>query len=157
MFLLEWYGVDGMPGRATSRALATAENAWHALAVTRWLMLATAAVTLGSAVVHVMQRSHGCRTDTGLVVTTLGSLTAVLLTYRVLINLPSATAVVDQKLGAFLGLLSAFAIACGGYETMREERAHAGTLAHREERVDAGMLGHRSPRTDAVESRRAAR
>jgi hypothetical protein len=136
MFAFEWYGVDGIPGRATSRSLATAEDAWQVLTVTRWLMLATIGLALGSVIVHLGQRSHGTKTDTGFVIGTLGALTAVILTYRVLINLPSQAAVVDQKFGAFLGVLSAYGIACGGYQAMREERAHAGEVAHRSSRAD---------------------
>lgn len=137
MFLVEWYGVDGVPGRATSRSLATAKNAWQVLTVTRWLMLATVAVALGSVLVHLTQRSHGAKTSTGLLVCVMGTLTAALLTYRVLINLPSPAAVVDQKLGAFIGVLSAFGIACGGYEAVREERAGAARLSHRSAHAEA--------------------
>jgi hypothetical protein len=145
MFFFEWYGVDGIPGRATSRALATAENAWHGLTLTRWLMLATIAVTLGSVLIHLSQRSHGAKTHTGLLVCALGTATAAILTYRVLINMPSAASVLDQKLGAVLGLLSAFGIACGGYETMRAERALAQSLAHRGARAE-GMEASRISR-----------
>jgi hypothetical protein len=47
----------------------------------------------------------------------------VLLIYRVLIVLPAGTRVIDQKLGAFLGVLCALGIAWGGYESIREQRA----------------------------------
>ena len=47
----------------------------------------------------------------------------MLLIYRVLIVLPAGTRVIDQKLGAFLGLLCALGIAWGGYEAIREQRA----------------------------------
>ncbi len=126
MFALEWYGVDEMPGPDTARTgLSHAENAWHALTVVRWVMVAAIAVSFGSVVVHATQRSHGVKTDTGLIVWLLGSAAAALLVYRVLIDLPSPNSVVDQKLGAYLGLLSAVGIAYGGFESMREERARA--------------------------------
>jgi hypothetical protein len=85
-------------------------------------------------VLHATQRSHGKKTDTSLPVAALGTLTAVLLAFRVLIDLPSPDRVVDQKLGAYLGLLAAVAIAYGGYESIREQRA----------RVRAAMYRHRS-------------
>jgi hypothetical protein len=126
MFALAWYGVDEMPGRAAARTgLSHAENAWHALTVVRWLMLVTIAVSLGSVVVHASQRSHGVKTDTGPIVWLLGTATVALLVYRVLIELPSPNSIVDQKLGAFLGLLCAVGIAYGGFEAMREERTRA--------------------------------
>jgi len=135
MFALEWYGVDEMPGPDTARSgLSHAENAWHALTVVRWVMLAAIAVSLGSVVVHATQRSHGVKTDTGLLVWLLGSATAALLVYRVLIDLPSPNSVVDQKLGAYLGLLSAVGIAYGGFESMREERLRGGRFVARSRR-----------------------
>jgi len=39
--------------------------------------------------------------------------------------LPAGTRVIDQKLGALLGLLCALGIAWGGYESVREQRARA--------------------------------
>jgi hypothetical protein len=121
MFAFAWYGVDGIPGR-TSR-LVYAENAWHGLTVVRWLMLAAIAVAIGSLPLHLSQRSHGAHTQTGLTVTLLGTLTAAALIYRVLIALPSPEQVVDQKLGAFLGMICALGIAYGGLESLREERS----------------------------------
>jgi hypothetical protein len=46
----------------------------------------------------------------------------VLLGYRVLINPPNPHAIVDVKIGAYLGLLAALGIAVGGLESWREER-----------------------------------
>jgi hypothetical protein len=126
MFLFEWYGVAGVPDPSAARpAVTSAQNAWNGLLVVRWVMLLTIAVTLGSVVLHASQRAHGTRTDTSGVVTVLGSLTAVLLCYRVLINLPAGNQVIDQKLGAVLGLVCAVGIALGGYESTRERQARA--------------------------------
>ena len=55
----------------------------------------------------------------------LGSLTSLLLIYRVLIVLPSGAKVIDQKLGACLALICALGIALGGYESIAEHRARA--------------------------------
>jgi hypothetical protein len=126
MFLFEWYGVAGVPDPSAARpAVSSAENAWDGLPVVRWVMLLTIAVTLGSVVLHASQRTHGSRTDTSGLVTVLGSLTAVLLCYRVLISLPAGHEVIDQKLGAVLGLVCALGIALGGYESTRERQAKA--------------------------------
>jgi hypothetical protein len=124
MFAMEWYGVDEMPGRASAhKTLSHAENAWNGLTIVRWLMLVTIVLALGSVLLHGSQRTHGAKTNTGALVALLGGLTAVVLIDRVLIDLPSSNAVVDQKLGAFIGVLSAVGIALGGYESMLEERA----------------------------------
>lgn len=123
MFALAWYGGDGIPGR-TSRLVYT-ENGWAALTLVRWLMLFTILAAMGAALLHLSQRSHGARTDTGLAIALLGSLTAAVLIYRVLIDLPSANQIVDQKLGGFLGVLCALGIAYGGLESIRAERRPA--------------------------------
>jgi hypothetical protein len=64
----------------------------------------------------------------------------VLLIYRVLIALPSGARVVDQKLGAVLGLVCALGIAWGGYEAIREQRARVRAAAA------SGAPRHRRPR-----------
>jgi hypothetical protein len=124
MFATEWYGVAGVPDPSAVRpAISTAENAWHGLTVTRWVLLATIVASIGAVVLHASQREHGNKTDTSLIVAALGALSAGLLIWRVLIVLPSGQRVIDQKLGAFLGLLCALGIAWGGYEAIREQRA----------------------------------
>jgi len=129
MFLVNWYGAAGVPDPSAARpAVSSAENAWDGLTVVRWVMLLAIAVTLGSVVLHASQRTHGSRTDTSGVITVLGSLTAVLLCYRVLIRLPAANDVIDQKLGAVLGLVCALGIALGGYESTRERQAKAAKI-----------------------------
>jgi hypothetical protein len=130
MFAMAWYGVDEIPGRVPARMpLAYAVNAWHALSLIRWLMLLTIVVAISSVLLHGSQRQHGAKTDTGAVVAGLGALTAVALIIRVLIVLPSSDSVVDQKLGAYIGLLCAVGIALGGYEQMLEERARRARAA----------------------------
>jgi hypothetical protein len=126
MFAIEWYGVDRPPGKIDGEERVTAENAWHALTIVRWLMLVTIVVAIGSLILHVSQRTHGVSTDTAGTVTVLGMVTAVVLSYRVLVDLPSPASVVDQKLGAFVGLLCAFGIALGGYHSLREARTGSG-------------------------------
>jgi hypothetical protein len=132
MFSVEWFGVAGVPGASKTRAATTsAIDAWHAMTVLRWLMLLTILVTLSSVVLHITQRRHGRSTDTGFVIAVLGSLVAVLLAWRVLVALPKPDQIIDQKLGAIVGLLAALGIAFGGYERMREERRQARRVEQR--------------------------
>ena len=107
-----------------------AANAWHALTIVRWLMLVTIIVAVGTVLLHGSQRSHGTKTNTGPLVAVLGSITAAVVIYRVLIDLPSAGSVVDQKFGAIIGVLAAIGIALGGYESMLEERERAKRAGH---------------------------
>jgi hypothetical protein len=58
-----------------------------------------------------------------LLLAALAWLNLVLLIVRVLIDLPSADEVVDQKIGAFVGLAFALALALGATESLREQVA----------------------------------
>ncbi len=145
MFLTKWYGVAGVPDPSAAKpAVSTAEDAWNGLSVVRWVMLLTILASLGSVVLHASQRSHGTRTDTSLVLAALGSLTSILLIYRVLVDLPEATKVIDQKLGAFLGLICALGIALGGFESVGEQRALARAVSLRPRKRNRLASGRRA-------------
>jgi hypothetical protein len=145
MFGSEWFGVAGVPGRSqASPAISTAANAWDTLTVLRWLMLATIAVALVSPVLHLTQRRHGTQTDTSVVVTLLGAATAASVGFRVLVSLPMPTEVVDQKLGAVLGVFCALGIALGGFESLREERARVRRLVRSSRRAGRVADAHRA-------------
>ncbi|MGZ4244218.1 MAG: hypothetical protein ACXVSE_08005 [Solirubrobacteraceae bacterium] len=147
LFGMEWYGVAGVPDPSAARpAVSTAENGWHGLTVTRWVLLATIVAAIGAVVLHASQREHGNKTDTSLIVAALGVISSVLLVYRVLIVLPAGTRVIDQKLGAFLGLLCVLGIAWGGYESIREQRARvrAGAATTGSRRRRSRLPGRRS-------------
>ena len=122
MFALKWYGVVELPTSADHPGAQTSAGAWKELTDLRWLMLLTALVTIASVVLHISQRSHGSQTDMSVLVAGLGSITAVLVFVRVLIDLPSTHSVVDVKLGGFLGLLATLGIAFGAFESIRELR-----------------------------------
>jgi hypothetical protein len=135
MFGVQWYSVAGAGDALAAHSDRTSsENAWQALTTLRWLMLLTILVGIGAMALRITQRGHGSPTDLSPIVTVLGSLTGVLLAYRVLINLPSPGTVLDQKLGAFLGLVCAVGIAFGGYESRRHARKSARTVVQRSRR-----------------------
>jgi len=145
MFLTKWYGVAGVPDPSAARpAISTAEDAWNGLSVVRWVMLITVIAALGSVVLHASQRSHGTRTDTSRVLAALGSLTSALLLYRVLVDLPEATKVTDQKLGALIGLMCALGIALGGFESVGEQRTLARAVSLRPRRRNRLAQGRRA-------------
>jgi hypothetical protein len=135
MFGLDWYGVVGLPRHGGRSGLTTAEDAWRELTVLRWLMLVTVVAAVAAVVLHATQRSHGAKTDTSIMVTTLGTVTALLVGYRVLFDLPNSNSVVDVKIGAYLGLIAAVGIAIGGWESVREVRERRGTGIHHRARV----------------------
>jgi hypothetical protein len=120
MFALKWFGVDGRP---TARgANVRAEDAWNGLTLVRWLIVLTVIVVFAALALHLAQRRHGVRTDTSLTVAALATLTALAIAYRVLIDLPDPSSVVDQKLGALVGLACALGLAACSWETVRDLR-----------------------------------
>ena len=141
MFGAKWYGVAGVPDPSAARpAITTTVNGFNGLTDVRWVMLLTIGAALGSVLLHASQRSHGARTDTSRVLVGLGSLTAILLIYRVLIAFPAASRTIDQKLGAYLGLLCAFGMALGARQSMLEQEARTRAASTRRRR------GVRAPR-----------
>jgi hypothetical protein len=91
-------------------------------------------VAVGAVALRISQREHGRQTDVSRVVSGLGLLCSALLVYRVLIALPSPDKVLDQKLGALLGLACALGIAVGGHESILERRQRPATVTHRRSR-----------------------
>jgi hypothetical protein len=135
LFATEWYGVAGVPDPSAARtAISGAESGWTGLSLIRWVVLVTALVAIGSVVLHASQRRHGTKTDTSRLVAGLGSLTSLLLIYRVLIVLPAGAKVIDQKLGALLGLACALGVALGGYQSIAEQQARARSVVQRPRR-----------------------
>lgn len=132
MFLTTWYGQAGVTGPFASRSGASRpENAWYALSTLRWLMLATIAVAILAFLVRIPGNPRLVRLDLSPLVVVLGSVTSVLLVYRVLIVLPAPNSVVDQKFGAFIGLLAAIGVAYGGYESRQGTRKKGPSVVQR--------------------------
>ncbi|MBV8952871.1 MAG: hypothetical protein JO153_22130 [Solirubrobacterales bacterium] len=114
LFALDWYGPSGQ--HAGPRPSSTG---WSGLTTLRWLILVTAACGLALTVLQAVRRAPAVPVSLSVVVTVLGLLCTLALIYRVLINPPGAD--VDQKVGAYVGLISAAAIACGGWLSLRQE------------------------------------
>jgi hypothetical protein len=146
LFATEWYGVAGVPDPSAARpAVSGTESGWAGLSVVRWVVLVTALVAIGSVVLHASQRRHGTKTDTSRLVAGLGSVTFLLLTYRVLIHLPSGAKVIDQKLGAVLAIVCALGVALGGYESIAEHQARARAVVQRPRRRVGRRAGGSEP------------
>jgi len=128
----KWYGVAGVPDPTYARpAVSGTETGWDGLTDVRWVIVLTAIVAVGAVGLRISQREHGRQTDASRLVTALGLLCSGLLIYRVLIVLPSADKVLDQKLGALLGLGCALGVALGGHESIVERRSRPATIRHR--------------------------
>jgi hypothetical protein len=135
MLATAWYGVAGVPDPTFARpAVSGTETGWDGLTDIRWVVVLTAIVAVGAVALRISQREHGRQTDASRVVAGLGLLCSALLVYRVLITLPSPDKVLDQKLGALLGLACALGIALGGHESILERRQRPARVTHRRSR-----------------------
>ena len=95
---------------------AGSHSGWAALTSLRWLIAVTIAAALGLLLLQTTRRAPAVPVTMSLIVAVLGVITVVALIYRVLINPPA-----EQHAAAYLGLISAIALAYGGYLSMREE------------------------------------
>jgi len=112
MFVSPWYGRSGGT---------TSLNAWHSLSGLRWLMLLTVVAGLGLVFLQLTRRAPALPVTMSVIVMLLGGIVALALIYRVLINVPGPDGGLDAKIGAFLGLIAAWAIAVGGFLSTRQE------------------------------------
>jgi hypothetical protein len=122
MFLLPWYGPSGSADAAAGTSPgSTSLNAWHSLTTVRWLMLLTILAVLSLVFFQATRRAPALPVSLSVITTVLGGLTVLALIYRLLINVPGSDSGLDARTGAFLGLVSACAIAIGAFASLREE------------------------------------
>jgi cytochrome bd-type quinol oxidase subunit 2 len=117
----KWYGSGGTGGSVTG---------WQALTDLRWLLLVTVLAAVGLVFVQATRRAPALPVTMSLVVMLLGIVSVVALIYRVLISPPA-----HEQAGAYLSLLSALGIACGGYLSLRQEG-----VARRDNRTDIPIV-----------------
>lgn len=122
MFALPWYAVKA-PYRPTASLLgvATSPTGWQSLDHLRWLLAITGVAALALAYLQASRRAPALPVTFSVIVSGLGLLSSLALVYRVLINVPGADGVVDQRAGAYVGLVSACTILYGGYLSLRIE------------------------------------
>ena len=140
LFFLDWYGgsITGLfPGSRISGGTISATG-WEAFTSSRWVWLVTIVLALGSALAAAAAYRPEGPVRIGAVVFGMGTLSSVLILYRI-IHHPGANASghglyisYGVKLGIWLGLVAAVAIALGGYLQLRAE-ARAGSPDRRRE------------------------
>jgi hypothetical protein len=152
MFFFDWYGVSLPDGVSqTAKALGfdfggVAVDGWNGHSVLRWLMLLTIIAALVLAFLTATQRTVALPVTMAVIVTALASLLTLLLAYRVILNEPGPNELIDVKIGAWLGLLSAAGIAYGGYLSMRDEGT---SLSDARDQARAAFEGAAPPREEA--------
>jgi hypothetical protein len=111
LLLLPWYGYAGA-APARSRTL----DGWHALTHLRWLVVVTVLVAGVFLFFQATRRAPAIPVTLSLLVVVLGGLSAAWLLYRVGIN-PAG----GRKVGGWVALASAIAIAYGGGSSLHRE------------------------------------
>jgi hypothetical protein len=122
LFVLPWYGLkSSVAPIAAKLGVSTSLTGWQSLTSLRWLMLVTILAALALIYLQATRRAPALPAALSLIVMLLGAITALALIYRVLINVPGSSSVVERKAGAFIGLVAGCAIAYGGYRSLRQE------------------------------------
>jgi hypothetical protein len=118
-----WYGLSVQVGEA-GLALSRGFSAWEAFDVLDIVLVLVAALAVALAALQATQRSPTLPVGAGVLTAPAGAIAALLIVYRI-INQPGPNEFVEVREGAWLGLIAAVAIAMGGWESIRNERAPA--------------------------------
>ncbi len=147
MFFFKWYGVSSSSSIG-GVSFSSSANGWHSFTNSRWIWLITIIVALGYVCLTAAQRELDIPVQGSVIVAALGTLSALLIAYRI-IDHPSAgasgtiagvhySASAGIKIGIWLGLIAAVAIAYGGYLAMQQEGT---SLAHVHEQASGAFSG----------------
>ena len=116
---LPWYGLSADIGFASINF-----NAWESFDLIDIILFLVALVAVGAVAARAAGAVPTLPVPIGQIVAAAGALAVLLILYR-LIDTPGGDTAegidVTRKVGAFLGLLAAAAIAFGGYTAMQEE------------------------------------
>jgi hypothetical protein len=122
MVFVPWYGVSNASApKSAALSRSTSYTGWSALTHLRWLMVVTIVAALALAFLQASRRAPAWPAAMSPIVTLLGLITSLALLYRVVISVPGADDLLEQKAGSFLGLACALGILYGGYASMRQE------------------------------------
>jgi len=150
VLLFDWLGVDfgegGRPAGAIGflpTGLDRSSSGWQAFTVARWIWLATILIALAVAFSPAVVRAWPDDGPPGALVVVLGALSSLLILYRI-VHHPIADAAklhasAHLKLGIWLGLIAALAIAYGGYVQLDDAARASSGDAERGEDAFGGI------------------
>lgn len=117
MVLIPWYGLTrASGGSGPSYFVAYSVDGWNGLTHGHWLVVLTVAVGFGLFFFQGTRKAPALPVTLSLFVTVLGVLTTLWLLYRDFISTAGGL-----KLGAIIGLLSAGAVAAGGWDSLHTD------------------------------------
>jgi hypothetical protein len=122
MFLLDWYGLKAPFAQGYAvLGRATGFDVWNALSNIRWLLLLCTLSAGALVYFQASRRAPAIPVSLSVIVTSLGIVGLLALLYRVLIDIPGPSGLIETRVGAWVGLLSVIGLIYGGYRSMREE------------------------------------
>jgi hypothetical protein len=151
MFFFSWYGVSANVPSLAGVNLNVSRSGWDTFTNSRWIWLVTIIVALAAVVLVAIQRRLELPIPAGALVAGLGALSTLLIFYRI-VHHPTASASFGGfhasagiKIGIWLGLISAAAIAYGGYLALQEEGGLTVPTRERPGAAFSGLLAASGP------------
>jgi hypothetical protein len=141
MFIFKWFGLEvnvvGPPGLGFAASGEATRNAWGSYGFIDIVLFITALAAIGLALLAASEAEMGLPVAASAIVAGLGILSVVLIVISI-ISPPDFGADLSgtgidhtRKIGVWLGLITAAAIAVGGYMAMQEEGTTFGDEASR--------------------------
>jgi len=142
LMFFDWFRGELAGGQSVS-APDIGGSAWESLELIPIVLVLTIVATLLAAALKLARAHYRPPVPANAVVAVLGGLATLLIALRVLdapsVELGGLSIQTSPQLAAFLGLIAAAGIACGGYTAMRAEGGSFGAVA-------AGLATPRRPR-----------
>jgi hypothetical protein len=128
MFIFKWFGLKFAGGAGTfGVSIEGSRNAWGSYGFTDIVLFITALTAIGLAVLAASEGELGLPVALSAIVAGLGILSVILVVISIIsppdfgVDVSGSGVSHTRKIGAFLGLISAAAVAVGGYMAMQEE------------------------------------
>jgi hypothetical protein len=122
LFVPEWYALKStLAPAATILGTRTSWDGWWGLSGARYLVLVTIAAAVALTYLQAARRAPALPVSLSVIVSVLGVVSLIAVLYRVIAGPPSGGSLLDQQVGAYLGLIASIGIAYGGFASMREE------------------------------------
>jgi hypothetical protein len=150
MFFFKWYGVSASASVGGVNVSSSADG-WNTFHNSRWIWLITIVVTLVAVAVSAGMLDLKSPVQPGVLVAGLGALSTILILYRI-VHHPSGGASTSFgtvhysysygiKIGIWLGLIAAAAVAYGGYLGMRDEGTSLSDVREQASGALSGLAG----------------
>ena len=154
----DWYGVNVTAGSGVLKGftVGASADAWHSFTFIDIILFLVALIAIGAAVMRATNNVIALPWPPAVIVTVAGAAAVLLILFRIIDTPVDTNGVegidVSRKIGIWLGLLAAAAVAYGGWRAMQESDVSFGDLG----RGSAGAAGDTAAGGDAAAPTSAA-